>query len=102
MTNTPDLLEKIRAKIIEAVPDIKKCNTCGTYKYSSDCFLKHGGQEVVRPIRLADVLLAIEGKARIENSPNNGYLGLYTGEAEADWNLRKVLGIRLKRIEIIV
>lgn len=57
MTET---LSRVRAKVIEAVPEIMQCSVCAKINYSSDCFLQHAGQEIARDITLADVLMAMQ------------------------------------------
>lgn len=58
MTNTPDLLEKIRAKIAESVPSVKTLHDdpcVGWCGLSNSCEMFHW-----RTITIADVLLAID------------------------------------------
>jgi hypothetical protein len=51
-------LAAIRQKCIAANPNILCCDVCGK-EYQDSCFINHAGQKMRRPIRLADVLLAM-------------------------------------------
>ena len=59
--NTPDLLEKIRAKVILAVPELAYECDCEATESNPEAVCKNALSNIpCRPIRLADVLLAID------------------------------------------
>lgn len=57
--------ERVREACIDANPDIVLCSVC-RQKYTDNCFMDHTGQCVSRPIRLTDVLIAIQNVKKVD------------------------------------
>lgn len=92
MTNTPDLLEKIRAKCIEVNPGIATHREPCQCKDHGLCPFKDHSR-IGRPIRLADVLLAIDFVRPTKQSWFVRYDGMFFenrwNEWGPTWNLRQ-------------
>jgi len=92
MTNTPDLLEKIRAKIIEAVPELAYECDCEATESNPEAVCKNTLSNIpCRPIRLVDVLLAIP-KYGLSTDITANFMYLRSAYAKGKvgaWNLRK-------------
>lgn len=81
--NTPQKVYAIRSRCIAANPEIGElktfeCGSCGA-----------DDQQFYRPIRLADVLLAIGSGVRLEEQTSSGQLSI--GVAGKGWTLYNLL-----------